>query len=460
MKLYNTLTQKMEEFVPVTPGEVKIYACGPTVYNYFHIGNSRVFVLFDTFRNYLKYRGYKVTFVQNITDIDDKIINKANLENTLWSDISKKYTDAYLEDIAKLNIDPPDISPRATQEIPRMLEIIKTLVDKGAAYVSKNGVYFSVEKFTPYGELSHQDMEQLVEGARVEVDDEKKNGLDFALWKFSKPGEPSWESPWGEGRPGWHIECSAMSSKYLSDTFDIHGGGADLIFPHHENERAQSEAANGVKFVNYWMHVGYMNIDGIKMSKSKGNFVFVRDILKDYPAEVIRMFILSAQYRGPIDFSRDNIEAVKTGYKEIYYTLQRLSQIKGEKPSSKSPYIEAFKAALDEDFNTAKASALLYDAVNDAKNLILGKKLEKYSGDNLSDLKVLESDIREMAGVLKLLPVIPAPEASALELVEKIAALRQAKEYEKADALKKEAAAQGLLLEFTKCGTFIIKELK
>jgi cysteinyl-tRNA synthetase len=341
-----------------------------------------------------------------------------------------------------------------------MIALIKNLVDKGIAYVSKNGVYFSVEKFRGYGELSHQDMEQLQEGARVEVDDEKKSGLDFALWKFTKPGEPSWESPWGAGRPGWHIECSAMSSKYLSGTFDIHGGGADLIFPHHENERAQSEAASGQKFVNYWMHVGYMNIDGIKMSKSKGNFVFVRDILNDYPAEVIRMFILSAQYRGPIDFSRDNIDAVKTGYREIYYTLQRLSQIKGEKPSAQSHYIADFKEALDEDFNTARASALLYDAVNDAKNLILGKKIEGYSGDNTANMKMLESDIKEMAGVLKVLPAIEPVDDLHRELVEKIDELRRNKDYAKADELKKEATAGGLVLEFTKAGTFIIKELK
>jgi cysteinyl-tRNA synthetase len=460
MRLYNTLSQKIEQFVPVTPGEVKIYACGPTVYNYFHIGNSRVFVLFDTLRSYLKYRGFKVTFVQNITDIDDKIINKAALENTVWSEISQKYTDAYVEDIKKLNIEPADVSPKVTQEIPEIVELIRQLVEKGSAYVSKNGVYFSVEKFRGYGELSHQDMEQLQEGARVEVDDEKKSGLDFALWKFTKPGEPSWESPWGAGRPGWHIECSAMSSKYLSTTFDIHGGGADLIFPHHENERAQSEAASGQKFVNYWMHVGYMNIDGAKMSKSKGNFVLVRDILKDYPAEVIRMFILSAQYRGPIDFSRDNIEAVKAGYREIYYTLQRLTQIKGEKPAAQSHYIADFKEALDEDFNTARASALLYDAVNDAKNLILGKKIEGYSGENTVNMKMLESDIKEMAGVLKVLPAIEPVDALHRGLVERIDELRRSKEYAKADELKKEATAGGLVLEFTKAGTFIIKELK
>ncbi len=460
MRLYNTLTKKLEEFVPVTPGEVKMYACGPTVYNYFHIGNSRVFTVFDTFRNYLKYRGMKVTFVQNITDIDDKIIKKANEENVLWSDIANKFTDAYIEDIKSLNIDLPDVSPKATEEIPKMLELIKNLMDKGTAYVSKHGVYFSVEKYAAYGELSHQDMEQLQEGARVAVDEDKKSGLDFALWKFSKPGEPAWDSPWGAGRPGWHIECSAMSSKYLNDTFDIHGGGADLVFPHHENERAQSEAANGVKFVNYWMHVGYMNIDGVKMSKSKGNFVFIRDILKDYPAEVIRMFILSAQYRGPIDFSRENIEAVKTGYKEIYYTLQRLAQIPGVKADAKSGYIEKFKEALDEDFNTAKAAALLYDAANDAKNLILGKKLDQYPGDAVASLKMLEADIREMAGVLKVMPEIQPVESAVSDMVKQIASYRMEKQYDKADEMKKQVSQAGYILEYTKTGTFIIKELK
>lgn len=460
MKLYNTLSQKIEEFVPVTPGEVKMYACGPTVYNYFHIGNSRVFTLFDTLKNYFKYRGYKVTFVQNITDIDDKIINKAKADGVLWSDIATQYTNAYIEDIKKMNIDLPDVSPKATEEIPKMLELIKKLVDEGTAYVSKNGVYFSVDKFSAYGELSHQNMEELKEGARVEVDDEKKSGLDFALWKFSKPGEPFWESPWGAGRPGWHIECSAMSSKYLNDTFDIHGGGADLVFPHHENERAQSEAANHVKFVNYWMHVGYMNISGEKMSKSKGNFVFVRDIIVDYPAEVIRMFILSAHYRGPIDFSRDNIEAVKKGYTEISYTLQRLAQLEGKSNGIKSPYIAAFIEALDEDFNTAKALGIIYDAVNDAKNIILGKKIDKYEGLMMANLKMLEADIKEMTQVLKIYPKFETPSNEALEIVKQIAVLRNDKQYEKADVMKKEVSQLGYILEYTKTGTFIIKELK
>jgi cysteinyl-tRNA synthetase len=460
MRLYNTISRKIEEFVPITPGGVKMYACGPTVYNYFHIGNSRTFTVFDTFRNYLKYRGFKVRFVQNITDIDDKIIKKAEQENVLWSDIAKKYADAYLEDITRLKIDLPDVSPKATDEIPQMLEIIKKLVDKGIAYVSNNGVYFSVENYKPYGELSHQNMEELREGARVEVDGGKKSGLDFALWKFSKPGEPSWDSPWGAGRPGWHIECSAMSSKYLGNTFDIHGGGADLVFPHHENERAQSEASSGVKFANYWMHVGYMNIDGVKMSKSKGNFVMVRDILNDYPAEIIRMFILSAHYRGPIDFSRENIEAIKAGYREIYYTLQRLSQIKGGKPGVKSAYIEAFTKALDEDFNTAMAEGIIYEAVNDAKNIILGKKMDKYTGDNIQNLKMLESDIIEMTSVLKVCPEIKPVDKEAYDLVKQIDILRAEKQYENADKIKKQVNLLGYLLEYTKSGTFVIKELK
>jgi len=311
VKIFNTLTGRLEEFKPVNPGEVRMYVCGPTVYNYFHVGNARPFVVFDAFRNYLKYRGYKVTFVQNITDIDDKIINKAKEEDTTWDKISEKYTRAYLEDTGKLKIENPDIAPKATEEIPKMLEIIEKLVDKGSAYVSDNGVYFSVQKFKNYGRLSHKNISELQEGARVEVDSKKASPLDFALWKLSKPGEPSWDSPWGPGRPGWHIECSAMSSNYLGDTFDIHGGGIDLVFPHHENEIAQSESYSGKTFVNYWMHNGYMNISGEKMSKSTGNTVLAREILEKYPAEVIRMFILSAHYRSPLDFTYENIDKIK-----------------------------------------------------------------------------------------------------------------------------------------------------
>ena len=375
LKIYNTMSQSIEEFKPLHAGEVNMYVCGPTVYNYFHIGNARVFLVFDTIRKYLEYSGYKVKFAQNVTDIDDKIIKKAASEGVLWSAIAEKYTTAYLEDLAKLNVTPADINPKATEEIPAMLALIQNLMDKGIAYVSKNGVYYDVTKFEGYGKLSHQKMDELVEGARVEVDEEKKNPLDFALWKFSKPGEPSWEAPWGAGRPGWHIECSAMSGKHLGATFDIHGGGADLVFPHHENERAQSEAANGVTFVNYWMHVGYLNIRGEKMSKSKGNFAFIRDILNDYmqdkenTANVIRLFILSAHYRGPLDFSNDNMDSVRNGYREIYYTAQRLAQVKAKPAASfvGRDFIKEFKEAMDEDFNTSKAIACVYDCAAAAK---------------------------------------------------------------------------------------------
>lgn len=457
MRLYNTLSKTVEEFTPITPGEVKMYACGPTVYNYFHIGNSRVFILFDAFRNYLKYRGYKVTFVQNVTDIDDKIINRAKEENTTWDAVAKKYTDAYLEDIKKLNIELPDVTPKATEEIEKIIEIIKLLESKGIAYKAANGVYYDVSKFEGYGKLSHQDKEQLVQGARVEVDDKKRNALDFALWKLSKPGEPQWESPWGAGRPGWHIECSAMSSKHLGVTFDIHGGGADLVFPHHENEIAQSEGAAGQKFVNYWMHIGYMNIDGEKMSKSKGNFVFIRDILNDYSPEVIRLFILSGHYRGPLDFSRDSIDAIKAGYREISYTLQRLAQIdKPKVKESDKKFICDFTTALDDDFNTPRAIAALYSAVNAAK-LAMGRALTVEDSEALAKL---ENEITEMCRVLKITPHLPVMDGEVKEAVAKLNVLRKEKKYAESDEIKKQLAQKGWLLEFSKAGTFIIKEYK
>ena len=460
LKIYNTMSQSIEEFKSLHAGEVNMYVCGPTVYNYFHIGNARVFLVFDTIRKYLEYSGYKVKFAQNVTDIDDKIIKKAASEGVLWSAISEKYTTAYLEDLAKLNVTPADINPKATEEIPAMLALIQNLMDKGIAYVSKNGVYYDVTKFEGYGKLSHQKMDELVEGARVEVDEEKKNPLDFALWKFSKPGEPSWEAPWGAGRPGWHIECSAMSGKHLGATFDIHGGGADLVFPHHENERAQSEAANGVTFVNYWMHVGYLNIRGEKMSKSKGNFAFIRDILNDYmqdkenTANVIRLFILSAHYRGPLDFSNDNMDSVRNGYREIYYTAQRLAQVKAKPAASfvGRDFIKEFKEAMDEDFNTSKAIACVYDCAAAAKTE-LGKK-------NIESFVLLGKTMLEMCAVLKITPVLKTIDAQITELAKQIDLLRKEKQYEKADILKKQAAETGYMLEFTAAGTFAIKELK
>jgi cysteinyl-tRNA synthetase len=449
LKIYNTLTRQVEEFVPLTPNEVKIYVCGPTVYNYFHIGNARPFVVFDAFRNYLKYRDYKVTFVQNVTDVDDKIINKARDEGTTWDVVAKKYTDAYFEDIKRLKIEKPDVSPKATEEIDGMIELVKKLVENGHAYVSGHGVYFSVEKSDGYGMLSHKHIDELKEGARVDVDEQKNSPLDFALWKFAKPGEPSWASPWGPGRPGWHIECSAMSGKYLGDEFDIHCGGNDLIFPHHENELAQSRAA-GKKFARYWMHNGFMNIKGEKMSKSTGNTVLAREVLDMYPAEVVRIFLLSAHYHGPIDFTKEAIDAVKAGYRELYYTLQRLAQADKKTGTSGEDYIHEFKESLDNDFNTPQAIAVIYNAVNRAKNE-LNKGVA--SGD-------LETQIREMCDVLKITPPVDAKNPEVTGLAKQVDALRKDKKYAEADAIKKQIADIGYLLEFSKSGTFVIKELK
>ncbi len=454
IKLYNTLTRKIEELVPVTPGKIKMYVCGPTVYNYFHIGNSRVFVVFDVIREYLTYRGYEVTFVQNITDIEDKIIDKANKEGVPWHEIVERFSRAYFEDIAALRVKRADYSPRATDEIEGMLQMTASLIEKGYAYVTKNGVYFSVEKFEGYGKLSHRNTDELLEGARVEVDTEKKNPLDFALWKFVKPGEPSWPSPWGDGRPGWHIECSVMSGKYLDNTFDIHGGGADLIFPHHENEIAQSEACHGVPFVKYWMHAGYMNISGVKMSKSKGNFVMVRDLLQEYMPEVLRMFILSAHYRAPLDFTKENLDAVKKGYAEIYFTFQRLEQrLKGftgkGTDASANPFVAEFIEAMDNDFNTAKALAAIYKEVNWLKG-----SMEKVPEE---ELKGHANALNLMCGILRVNPEIPEIDDDIKEAAAKADALRKEKKYQEADAVKAAINEKGYVMEFTKDRYYVLK---
>ncbi len=459
MKIYNTLTGKKEEFVPVNSGKVTMYVCGPTVYNYFHIGNARPFIVFDTFRNYLKYKGFKVIYVQNITDVDDKIINKAKEENTTFEKVAEKYTKAYFDDIEKLKIEKPDKSPKATEEIKEMIELIKVLLEKGYAYIIKDGVYFSVEKFTDYGKLSNKKIDELKEGARVEVNDQKKNPLDFALWKFAKEGEPFWESPWGKGRPGWHIECSVMSKKYTgADTIDIHAGGIDLTFPHHENEIAQSEAATGKKFVNYWMHNGYMNVKGEKMSKSIGNIILAREVAEKYPAEIIRMFILSAHYRSPLDFTWENIEKIKQAFKDIYYTLQILKQIK--KPAVKitleeSSYLKNFIDALDDDFNTPEALAVIFNLIKLAKEQI--KK--EFTEEIVCSLALIEKNIIEMCGVLKILPEIKEPDEKIIKLLNERNILRKEKKFIEADKIKEEIKKAGYILEDTKTRTFLIQEL-
>ncbi|MEI6857043.1 cysteine--tRNA ligase [Psychrilyobacter sp.] len=388
IKIHNTLTKKLEKFVPIEPGKVKMYVCGPTVYNYIHIGNARPAIFFDTVRRYFEYRDYKVTYVQNFTDVDDKMIEKANVEGVTVKDIADKYISAYLEDTKKVNLKEEGmIRPKATDHIKEMIKSIKILVNKGYAYESNGDIYFDVEKYKEkYGELSGQKIEDLKAGARVEVTDIKKSSVDFALWKSAKEGELSWESPWGKGRPGWHIECSAMSEKYLGASFDIHGGGQDLIFPHHENEIAQSKCSYGGDYARYWMHNGYINIKGEKMSKSKGNFFLLREILEEYEGKVVRFFMLSSHYRKPVDFSETELEMAKSAIKRIENSMLTMlekfdTETSTEDQGSDGAELRAvlenskirFVEAMDEDFNTAQAIGVLFELIKEANKFMEGK---------------------------------------------------------------------------------------
>ncbi len=377
MKIYNTMTRQKEELVPVHEGEVRIYACGPTVYNFFHIGNARPFIIFDTLRRYLTHKGYKVTFVQNFTDIDDKLIRRAEEEHTTVEAIADHYIEEYFRDADALGVMRADVHPRATRHVGEIIRIIQKLIKNGYAYEAGGDVYFDTQAYPGYGKLSGQNLEDREAGARIEVDDVKRNPMDFALWKAQKPGEPAWKSPWGMGRPGWHIECSAMSMKYLGETFDIHCGGVDLIFPHHENEIAQSEGATGKPFAKYWMHNGHINVDNRKMSKSLGNFFTVREIAAEYDLEAVRMFMLSAQYRSPINFSRDLIEQAKASLERLYTARNNaLFLLESAPERAMTPEEEAFAArgrealarfdeAMDDDLNTADALGVIFDWARD-----------------------------------------------------------------------------------------------
>ena len=382
IRVYNTMSGQLEEFKTVEEGKVKMYVCGPTVYNYIHIGNARPIIFFDTVRRYLEYRGYDVKYVSNFTDVDDKIINKANEEGVTIDEIVKRYIAAFLEDTAKLNLKEEGmIRPKATENIGEMIKMIKELESKGYAYAVDGDVYFEVEKYEDYAALSHHNIEDLKSGARIDIDTRKKSPVDFALWKSAKEGEPFWNSPWGKGRPGWHIECSAMSKKYLGDSFDIHGGGQDLIFPHHENEIAQSKCSHGGEYGRYWMHNGYLNIRGEKMSKSKGNFFTLRDILKDYDGNMIRFFMLSSHYRKPIDFSDEELEMAKTAIERIENTILRAEEVLKETPTDVtenlqeiSEFLETskkkFEDGMDDDFNTAIAIGTVFEMVKEINRFI------------------------------------------------------------------------------------------
>ncbi len=377
MKIYNSLTRKKEEFVPLKPGKVSMYVCGPTVYNYFHIGNGRTFIVFDTIRRYMEYRGYEVNFVQNFTDIDDKMINKANEENTTVKEIGDKYISEYYKDADGLNIKRATTNPRATEYINEIIEFVSGLIEKGYAYEVNGDVYFRTKKFEGYGQLIGQNLDDLQAGARINVDERKEDPMDFAIWKAQKPGEPAWECPWGLGRPGWHIECSCMAKKLLGDTIDIHAGGMDLAFPHHENEIAQSEALTGKKFANYWMHAAFLNVNNQKMSKSLNNFLTARDALKEYDADVIRFLMLSGHYRIQLNFSNDLLESAKASVERLYNAIGNLenliSEVKNEKMTDEEvKYLESLDAyrqryieKMDDDFNTADAISVLFDLIRD-----------------------------------------------------------------------------------------------
>ncbi len=465
MKIYNSMTKKKEEFVPVKEGEAKIYACGPTVYNYFHIGNARPFIVFDTLRRYLEYRGYKVTFVQNFTDIDDKMIKEANRLGITVKELGERFIDEYFKDAKGLNIKPATVHPKATEHMKEIINLISKLIENGHAYIAENGdVYYDVESFKDYGKLSGQNLEDLSMGAgfdarkekRLDATEIKKNPMDFALWKAKKEGEPYWESPFSQGRPGWHIECSAMSQKYLGDTFDIHGGGMDLKFPHHENEIAQSEGASGKSFAKYWMHNGYININGTKMSKSLGNFFTVRDISKEFDLIVVRLFMLSAHYRNPINFSKELIMQAKSGYERIMNCRENLKFVaeKGEKGSEKidlNAYKDKFIAAMDDDLNTADAIGVIFELVKDANTLFA----EGGDTDEAKKTLKLLDELLDVLGLLKK-EEDDIPE-EIKKLAEQRANARKEKNWALADELRDKITAMGYALKDTPQGVKITK---
>ena len=459
MKVYNTLTRKKEELVPITPGEIKIYACGPTVYNYIHIGNARPLCIFDILRRYLEYRGYNVKFVQNFTDIDDKIIRRANEEHVDFSEISERYIKEFWTDADGLNVRHATINPKATENIDAIIQIISTLIEKGYAYEAQGDVYFSTEKFKDYGKLSHQPLEDLEAGARIMVGEVKHEPMDFAVWKAAKPGEPAWDSPWGKGRPGWHIECSAMNWRYLGDTIDIHCGGQDLIFPHHENEIAQSECFTGKPFAHYWMHNGYINVDNVKMSKSLGNFFTVRDVAEKYGYEPIRYLLISAQYRSPINYSTDIIEQCIAALNRLYTCRDSLdfelknaadAEHDGDKAiiDGFDKYREQFISAMDDDLNTADAIASIFELVRDINTNVVGKTPSKA----LVEGAIAMFD--ELTGVLGLVynRKTETLDSDVEALIEARTNARKEKNWAEADRIRDQLKEMGIVLEDTAQG--------
>ena len=462
MRIYNTLTARKEELVPIEEGKIKMYVCGPTVYNLIHIGNARPMIVFDTFRRYMEYKGYDVTYVSNFTDVDDKIINKAMEEGVDSSVISERYIEECKKDMAGMNVKPATYAPKATEEIDGMLEMIQSLIDKGFAYESNGTVYYRTRKFQGYGKLSKKNLDDMQSGHReikVTGEEEKEDPADFVLWKPKKEGEPSWQSPWSDGRPGWHIECSVMSKKYLGNTIDIHAGGEDLIFPHHENEIAQSEAANGCIFSNYWMHNAFLNINGSKMSKSLGNFFTVRDIAAKYDLQVLRFFMLSAHYRSPLNFSDELMEAAKAGLERIINAKKKLDYAEqhaegrsfffdeGEDQDFGADYLAKFEAAMDDDCNTADAIAAVFEYVRAINSTIT----------DTSSTALAELAEKRLVTMCDILGIIPDKEEEALDAeIEQLIAQRQearkAKDFALADKIRDKITAMGIVLEDTREG--------
>lgn len=459
MRVYNTLTRQKEEFIPSVPGEVKMYVCGPTVYNFFHIGNGRTFIVFDTIRRYLEYRGYKVTFIQNFTDIDDKMINKANDEGITVKELGDKYIKEYYQDADALNIERASVNPRATEYINDIIKFVEKLIELGFAYEVDGDVYYRTKKFNSYGKLAGQNLEDLQAGARISVDERKQDPMDFAIWKSQKPGEPAWESPWGPGRPGWHIECSCMAKKLLGDTIDIHAGGMDLKFPHHENEIAQSEALTGKPFANYWLHAAFVNVDNKKMSKSLNNFFTAREILEEYDADAIRFLMLSGHYRIQINFTKELLDSAKSSIERLYNCINNLENLKDEVNKklmdekeqeylkSLCKYRERFIEKMDDDFNTADAISVLFDLTKDINNNIdinssaeLCEKAERFVRELGNPLGILQNRMKKDL------------ETEIQELIDKRQQARKEKNFALADKIRDDLKNRNIVLEDTPQG--------
>ncbi len=459
MRVYNTLTRQKEEFIPIIPGEVKMYVCGPTVYNFFHIGNGRTFIIFDTIRRYFEYRGYKVNFIQNFTDIDDKMINKANAEGITVKELGDKYIKEYYQDADALKIERATINPRATEFIDDIIKFVQELIDAGFAYEVDGDVYYNTKKFDDYGKLIGQNLDDLQSGARISVDERKKDPMDFAVWKSQKPNEPAWESPWGFGRPGWHIECSCMAKKLLGDTIDIHAGGMDLKFPHHENEIAQSEAVTGKPFAHYWMHAAFVNVDNKKMSKSLNNFFTAREILEEFDADAIRFLMLSGHYRIQINFTKELLDSAKASIERLYNCINNLENLKSEVSEknmndqeiyylkSLDKYREKFIEKMDDDFNTADAISVLFDLTKDINNNVninssteLCEKADAFIRELGKPLGILQNHMKKDL------------ETEIQELIDKRQQARKDKDFALSDKIRDDLKSRNIVLEDTPQG--------